>query len=64
MATEVLVHFRSTREPVRLEFEEDEDWQVKDTERLVLILHGDKRPALVVNVQDFMFAKPTGDDGG
>lgn len=56
MATEVLLHLRG-RDPVRVEIAVDEPWELRDTERLVLLLVGDRVVRAAVNLQDFVFAQ-------
>lgn len=42
MATELELFLRERPEPERVVFDADEKWEVKDTERLVLVLDGER----------------------
>lgn len=65
MATEIELHLRNGV-TVPVHFGDDEEgWQIKDTERVVLVLDASSRPRAVVNLSDFVHATVTEtDDGG
>lgn len=68
MAIEVDLHLRGLREPQRVTFEDGEDWELRDTERLVLLLDGDRVVRAAVAHTEFLFARvhadPTADPDG
>lgn len=61
--TLVLLFLRGSHEPERVTLPADEDWELRDTERLVLVLDGRRRVLAAVNLQDFVKARvAVGDD--
>lgn len=53
MPTEATLHLRNGL-ATTVTFADDEDWQFKDTEHVVLLLDGDRRPVAVANLADFV----------
>lgn len=56
MATEVRLHLRG-RDPVDVSIADGEPWELRDTDRLVLVLAGERVVRAAVNLQDFVFAQ-------